>query len=234
KDRMNVASASIRKGIISSIIRKDLLVEYRSKQTFISTLFFGLLVLVVGNFALTSTGGDIAVYAPGILWIAFFFSGQIFLSHALLSEKEENTIAGLIVSPASPGEIFLGKMFSAVIFLVTLEFILLPVFHILFNYNFSVNTLWLCLILILTSVGYCALGVLFSTMSMGLRNHEILLSVILFPILLPLLIMAVKASIILLTGTGMESFGVWLRMIIVFDAIFVVLSFWAYFWVLEA
>src|SRR5262249_16054709 len=92
KDRMNVASASIRKGIISSIIRKDLLVEYRSKQTFISTLFFGLLVLVVGNFALTSTGGDIAVYAPGILWIAFFFSGQIFLSHALLSEKEENTI----------------------------------------------------------------------------------------------------------------------------------------------
>lgn len=219
--------------VIKSIIQKDLVIEYRSKQMFVTTLFFGLLVLVVGNFALYTTGTQTQVIAPGIFWIAFFFSGLLFLTHILTSEKEENTLAGLLLSPITPGQLFLGKMLSATIFLVMLEYILMPVFHILFNFQFSVNTLWFCLVVLLTALGYCSLGVLFCTMSLGLKTREVLLSVILFPILLPLLIMAVKSSIILFNGLAMRQFYMWLRMLVAFDAIFVVLSYWSYFWILE-
>ena len=219
--------------IIRAIVHKDLVVEYRSKQAFVTTLFFGLLVLVVGNFALSGTGENYPLYAPGVLWISFLFSGLLFLNHILSAEKEENTLAGILISPATPGHLFLGKMVSALIFLVALETLLLPVFHILFNFPFTVNSLWLYLVVILTAIGYCALGVLLSTMSLGLKNREILLSVFLFPLLIPLLIMAVKSSIILMNGLKMEQFYNWLKLLAAFDVIYPVLSYWSYFWILE-
>ena len=138
--------------IISAIVRKDLIIEYRSRQTFITTLFFGLLVLVVGNFSLSVAGEQQTIIAPGILWISFLFSGLLFLNHILASEKEENSLDGLLISPATPGQLFLGKMISATIFLVALETILFPVFHILFNFQFTVNSLWLYLVIIVDSV----------------------------------------------------------------------------------
>src|ERR1044071_3157849 len=116
--------------VIVSLIRKDVLIEYRSRQAFITTLFFGLLVLVVGNFALAVAGAELPMIAPGVLWISFLFSGLLFLNHILYVEKEESTLSGLMISPATPGHLFIGKMLSATIFLVALEVILLPVFHI--------------------------------------------------------------------------------------------------------
>jgi heme exporter protein B len=219
--------------IILSLIKKDLLIEYRSRQVFITTLFFGLLILVVGNFSLSTAGQMTTLHAPGVLWISFLFSGLLFLNHILQMEKEENTLYGILISPATPGHLFLGKMLSASIFLIGLEVILLPVFHLLFNLSLSVNTLWLLLVIVLTSLSYCSLGVLFSTMSLGLKNREIILSVILFPILLPLLVIAVKASIILLNDLKMTQFYFWLKMLISFNVIFVLASYWGYFWIVE-
>ena len=219
--------------ITYSLIRKDLIIEYRSKQAFLTTLFFGLLVLVVGNFALATAGQQASVFAPGVLWISFLFAGLLFLNHILYIEKEDSTLSGLLISPATPGQIFLGKMLSSVIFLVALEAILFPVFHILFNFAFTWNSLLLFLVIVLAAVGYCSLGVLFSTMSLGVKNREIILSVILFPILLPLLIMAVKSSVILLNHLRMDQFYSWLKLLCAFDVIFFVLCYWSYFWILE-
>jgi len=220
-------------GIVYSIIRKDLIIEYRSRQAFVTTLFFGLLVLVVGNFALSVAGEQFPVYAPGVLWISFLFSGLLFLNHILYVEREESTLSGLLISPAMPGQIFLGKMLSATIFLIGLMLILLPVFHILFNFSFTWNSVWLMFVIVLAAIGYCSLGVLFSTMSLGLRNREIILSVILFPVLLPMLIMAVKSSIILLNHLRMEQFYSWIKLLFAFDVIFFVVSYWSYAWILE-
>ena len=100
--------------IVGSIIRKDLVIEYRTRQAFITILFFGLLVLAVGNFALGGSGQETTVYGPGVLWIAFLFSGLLFLNHVVQIEKEENTFTGIMISPATPGQIFIGKMLSAV------------------------------------------------------------------------------------------------------------------------
>jgi heme exporter protein B len=219
--------------IILSLIKKDLIVEYRSRQVFVTTLFFGLMVLVVGNFSLSNAGQMTALHAPGVLWIAFLFSGLLFLNHILQMEKEENTFSAILISPATPGHLFLGKMLAASIFLIGLEIILLPVFHLLFNLSMNLNTLWLLLVIVLSAFGYCSLGVLFSTMSLGLKNREIILSVILFPILLPLLVIAVKASIVLLNGLNMTQFFFWLKMLISFNVIFVLVSYWGYFWIVE-
>ena len=219
--------------IVGSIIRKDLVIEFRTKQAFVTILFFGFLVLAVGNFALGGSGQETTVYGPGVLWITFLFSGLLFLNHVVQIEKEESTLTGVLISPATPGQIFIGKMLSAVLFLFSLQMILLPVFHVLFNYSFTANYPWLVFIILLATIGYCALGILFSTMSMGVKNREVILSIILFPILIPLLVISVKASIILFSQLKMGPFYSWLKLLIAFDVIFVILSYWSYFWIVE-
>ena len=221
------------KSTIVSLIRKDLITEYRSKQIFVTTLFFGLLVLVVGNFALSNAGELSPVHAPGVLWLSFLFSGLLFLNHILQAEKEENTLSAILISPASPGHLFLGKMLASAAFLIGLEIVLLPVFHLLFNFPFTGKSLWLLLVIVITAFGYCSLGVLFSTMSLGLKNREIILSVLLFPILIPLLVMAVKSSIILLNNMKMQQFFFWFKLLVSFNVIFVFLSYWCYYWIVE-
>ncbi len=213
--------------------RIDLVIEYRSPQAFVTILFFGLLILAVGNFALSGSGQQTTLYGPGVLWISFLFAGLLFLNHTVQVEKEENTFSGLLTSPATPGQIFTGKVLSAVAFLFLLQMILLPVFHVLFNFPFTSNYLWLALVILLASIGYCSLGILFSTMSLSVKNREMILSIILFPILIPLLIISVKASIILLNGLRMGPFYSWLKLLVAFDVIFVVLSYWSYFWIVE-
>lgn len=219
--------------IIGSIIRKDLVIECRSRQAFLTILFFGLLVLAVGNFALGSSAQQTTIFGPGVLWITFLFAGLLFLNHVVQVEKEENTLTALQISPATPGQIFIGKLISAVAFLFVLQMILLPVFHVLFNYRFTANYFWLTLVILLASIGYCALGILFSTMSLSIKNREMILSVILFPILIPLLIISVKSSIILLNELRLDPFFSWLKLLVAFDVIFVVLSYWSYFWIME-
>src|SRR5438046_262510 len=83
-------------------------------------------------------------------------------------------------------------------------------FDLLFNYSPDANTIRLAVVIVLVAAGYSSLGVLFSTMALGLKNREVLLSVILFPILLPLLIMAVKSSVILLNHLPLLQFYLWL------------------------
>jgi heme exporter protein B len=218
---------------IQPILWKELISEYRSKQTFLTTLFFGVLVLVVGNFSLSAAGEQFPLFAPGVFWISFLFSGVLFLNHVISIEKEEDTLAGLLMSPVPAGDIFVGKLLSAVLFLTCLELVLIPFFHILFNFNFSTNSIWLFVVTILAAFGYCSVGVLFSTMSLRVKNRDILLSAILFPIMIPLLVMSVKASIILLNHFKMAQFYSWLKFLVCFDVIYVVLSYWLYSWILE-
>jgi heme exporter protein B len=218
---------------VGSIIRKDLLIECRSRHAFLTILFFGVLILAVGNFALGGSAQQTTTYGPGVLWITFLFAGLLFLNHVVQIEKEESTLTALLISPATPGQIFTGKLISAVAFLFVLQMILLPVFHVLFNYKFTLNYFWLILVILLASIGYCALGILFSTMSLSLKNREMILSIMLFPILIPLLIISTKASVILLNELKAEHFFSWLKMLAAFDVIFVVLSYWSYFWIVE-
>jgi heme exporter protein B len=218
---------------VQPILWKELVTEYRSKQAFVTTLFFGIVVLVVGNFALSAAGEQYSLFAPGVFWISFLFSGLLFLNHIISIEKEEDTLAGLLLSPSPAGDIFLAKLLSAVLFLTCLEFVLLPFFHILFNFTFSTNSIWLFVVTILAAIGYCSVGVLFSTMSLRVKNRDMLVSAILFPIMIPLLVMSVKASIILLNHFKMAQFYSWLKFLVCFDVIYVVLSYWLYSWILE-
>src|SRR5512136_2094267 len=116
-----------------AIFRKDLLIELRTKDSFNSMLFFGVVVLVIFNFAMASMSEIARSAVPGILWVSFAFSGTLGLNRLFAAEKENSCLQGLMMIPADRGVIYLGKMLAAAVFMLATEIVIFVFSLVFFN-----------------------------------------------------------------------------------------------------
>ena len=203
---------------IFAILVKDTLLELRTRDILVSMAMFGLLVVVVFNFAIDPTPKMVAAVAPGILWVSFTFGGALGLNRSFGLEKDRGNLHGLMLAPVSRDALYFGKMMGNLVFMLIVEAIVFPAFAILFN-----TPLWvpgLIPIILLATVGISAVGTLFSAMAVNTRSREVMLPALFFPVIVPVIIGAVEATGMLLGSeddAGLIRWGVFLA---VFDAVF--------------
>lgn len=207
---------------IFAIFWKDILTEYRTKEIIISVLVFALLVLVIFSFAFDA-GTDISeTVAPGILWVALTFGGIIGLNRIFAVEKESSRIEGLMLCPVDRAVIYWGKLAGSFTFMLAIAFIITPVFLALFNLPVFLPRL--ALVIILATLGFAAVGTLFSALAANTRARDIMLPILFLPVVVPVIIAAVKATGPVLAGKGWEDMLIWLQIMIAFDIIYLVLA----------
>ena len=216
---------------VIAITWKDALSEMRTREIVFSVLVFTLLVIVIFNFAFAASQETMGLVAPGILWVTFAFAGVLSLNRSFILEKEEGCLEGLMVCPISREVIYVGKMLGSLLFLLIIEAIALPIFAFLFN--LEVLSPQLIVITVLTTVGFVAVGTLFSALAVNTKAREMVLPILFFPIVVPLIIFAVKASGLALSGEPWNGLSSWLLIIAAFDAIFLVVSFLIFAFVIE-
>ncbi len=210
---------------------KDALSEMRTREIVFSVLVFTLLVIVIFNFAFGASQEMMALVAPGILWVTFAFAGVLSLNRSFIQEKEEGCLEGLMVCPVSREAIYVGKMLGNLLFMLIIEAIALPIFAFLFN--LPVLSLQIVTITVLTTIGFVAVGTLFSALAVNTKARELVLPILFLPIVVPIIISAVKASGLALSGEPWGSLSPWLQIIGAFDAIFLVVSFLVFAFVIE-
>ena len=203
---------------------KDLRMEFRSRQNFLTVLFFAFIVIVIFNFAFEPGSPAIRESAPAILWVAFLFAGILNLSSAFIVEKEEGCLLGLLLAPMERGVIFIGKFLSNMMFQLLMELLIFPVFLVFFNIELRGGWLWFLLVVILVNTGFVAVGTLFSAMTIGLKTREVLLPILLFPVIVPVIIAGVRATGLVFQGSPGSDLGSWLKLLGGFDLVFVVVS----------
>ena len=158
------------------MVRKDFLLEIRSKDVILPVFIFSLLVVVTFNFALESTPNTANLIVPGILWISIIFGAMVGFNRMLLAETEGGAFQGLLVSPVGRDVVFFGKVLSNMMFLIVIELILVPILIVLFNVSISpLNMLWISLPALL---GISLCGMLFATISMNMRAKEVMLPIL--------------------------------------------------------
>lgn len=207
-------------GTIWIIARKDLVVELRSKQAFLTTLFFAVLILLIFNFAFPTGSQATREAGAGILWVALLFPGVIQLNRSFQSETEEGTLYGLILAPLDRGLLFLGKCLANWIFLFCIDLFVLVLFLVFFNFSFGWHVLWLLLLLLLVSIGFTGVGTVFAAMLASLRARDVMLPVLLFPVIVPIILAGVNAAQEVLMGGDQEFFRYWVNLLVAFDVIF--------------
>ncbi|MBI2850464.1 MAG: heme exporter protein CcmB [Chloroflexi bacterium] len=203
----------------------------RTKEIISAVLVFTLLVIVIFNFAFGTSPDVVKLVASGMLWVTFAFSGVLSLNRAFVMEKEEGCFEGLMVAPVSREIIYTGKMLGSLLFLLIIEAIALPIFAFLFN--LGVFSWQLIVIVFLTTVGFVGVGTLFSALAVNTKAREMVLPILFFPIVIPIIIGAVKASESALSGGSWGDISSWLGITGAFDVIFLVVSYLIFAFVIE-
>jgi len=203
-----------------AILWKDVLLEFRTKERVSSLFVLALLIVLIFIVALSPEQIQGPEIGAAVLWVTLIFAGMLGLQRAFLIEQERGCFAGLLLCPIEPGTLFLAKLTGNVLFLILVEVIATPLTLILLKVPLSWSLLALPVVLLLGIIGFAALGTLFAAIAVRTRAREVLLPVMLLPLLIPLLIAAVKVTSALLAGMAWT--GVWLRVLLAFDVIFVV------------
>jgi heme exporter protein B len=207
-----------------TIAQKDIVSELRTRETVISMLLFGFLVILIFNFGIEPGLREENLVKPGVLWAAFTFAGILGLNRSFASEKENDCLQGLLLCPVDRSVIYLGKFIGNFVFTFIMGMFVFVFFSVLYNVDIVGVFLPMAVILILATIGFSAVGTLFSSVSVGLKARDVLLSILLFPVIVPVVLAAAKASARVLDGEGLAAAGMWLGLLVVYDVIFLAIS----------
>jgi len=224
------AAASFLKATFA-IVWKDLAAELRSRELFSSMLIFSLLVILIFNFALELDIKTRQSVTAGVLWVTFAFAGTLGLGRSMAVEKDRGCLDGLLLAPVDRTAIYFGKAISNLAFMLIVEAIVLPIYS--FLYNVDLFNPGLLLVILLGSIGYTVVGTLLASMAIQARTRDVLLPILLFPVVIPVLIAAVKASGGYLTGDSIGNILPWLNLLIVYDLIFIAIAYMLFDFVVE-
>lgn len=207
---------------VATLFWKDVLVELRSREILSSVGLFCLLLLLVFSFAFNPLEKDLRPVFPGILWTAFYFAGTLGMGRAFLPERAGEAFSGLLLAPVDRGAIFLSKFLSTFAFMLIAEVVLAPVFFALTRTPFTASPEAFLLALLLGTAGFASAGTFLSASLSALRAGELLLTVLLFPLLAPAVIGAVRLTEALLSGEA-ETASLWFKVLGAYDIIFLVI-----------
>ncbi len=216
-------------GQVWAILAKDVRYELRSKQTWTGMGMFALLVLVIFNFAFDLRIDNKFAVAPGALWVAFIFASLLGLGRTIAAEREQGSMDRLLLCPVDRKAIYLAKLLGNLLFIGVVEIIALPVYAALFDVPLLASAL--VPIVLLGTLGIAIIGTLFSIMAAATRARELLLPILVFPLIVPIVIGAVRATETLLVPSPHEP--PWLGLIIAFDVIFLSVSMLTFEYVIE-
>lgn len=206
---------------VFAIAGKDLRVEVRSRTAMVSALAFAALVLVIFNFARDAGSVSREALAPSVLWITFTFSGMIALNRSFALERENAALDGLLMAPVSRTALFLGKYLANLAFVFMVEAVTLPLFVLFFGADLSGILGGLVLTMVLATAGFVAIGTLFSAIAVRTRFAELMLPLLILPFLIPPVIGAVQVTSRLLAGRPMSEILGWLKILALYDLVFV-------------
>ncbi|MGH9406998.1 MAG: heme exporter protein CcmB [Terriglobia bacterium] len=219
--------------ILWTLFEKDLRLEWRQRETLAAICVFGILVVFLFDFAFAPGGEESLRLLPGVLWIAFAFAGILAFSRTFAAERENACLEGLRLAPIDPGLIYVAKVLSTFAFLAVAEAVIVFFVSLWYNFSFLPSLGWFVCVVFLGTLGYVAVGVTFGGVAANTRMRELMLPVLQFPVIIPLFIGAIESTSSVLRRDPPAQFLSWVKLLIAFSVIFVVLSYLLFEYVLE-
>jgi heme exporter protein B len=205
-----------------AMTRKDVTVELRARERMNAMLFFAALILFIFNFALGPDRERLRDAAPGLLWLAFLFTGMLGLGRSFQAERENECFEELLLTPGDRESLYFGKLLGNILFMLMAEALILPLFAVLYNLDIWRWLPGLFLVAVLGTVGFSTIGTLLAAMTAHLRAREVMLPLLLFPLTVPVILGSVHATESLLAGRGLADAAGWIKLLLGFDVVFLV------------
>ena len=216
---------------VFAIVRKDLRVELRSRDLVGSMGLFALLSVLIFSFALELDNLARQSVVTGVLWVTIVFASILGLNRSLAQEQDQGNMYAMLLAPIDRNAIYFGKMIGNFLFTLVIGLMLLPLMTVL--YNMTLTHPALVGTLILGVLGISTVGTLLATMTVQTRARETLLPIVMLPIILPILLSAIRASSGIIGGNSSDSWLPWIQLLVFIDIIYITLCYLMFEFVIE-
>jgi heme exporter protein B len=204
-------------------LRKDLQLEWRSRDSINGMLFFALLVVVVFSIAFEPTAAESRRIAGGILWVAILFATITALNQSWAREQRNDVLDAQRMAPSPASALFLGKVLSNMLFVLLVEAVLAPLFIVFYNLHALGNGWLLALVMPLGTWALVCNGTFFAALGLRTRNRELMLPLVLLPVSLPAILAMIQASTGILTAElDPIQISLWIKLLAGYDLIFTI------------
>jgi heme exporter protein B len=200
-------------------LRKELLLQWRSRAQLLAVFVFGAAALLLFSFAIGPNTEALRQFSAGFLWLGLLLSSTLTLSESFHAEMENRALEGLLLLPASPRAMYYGKAVANWLQLAILGTFLIPVMVVLYDAG-TTRILSLLGIILLGTAALSAPGTLYAAMTAQVRAKQTLLPLLLFPLIVPALLASVKATSLAILGDPMGQSSAWIALLLAFDAIY--------------
>ena len=217
--------------VLSILIKKDIKIEFQTKETLVTLCLFGLLIITVFSLSTENNSLINQNFGAGILWSSVIFAGSIAMVKFFYHEEQNKTLQSLLVMPVPSELILFSKSIVFFLFLSISEIIIFLISSVLFNLN--IFSLKLILGSIVFNIGYSVVGSFFGVISSKSSSKEILLTMLLIPIITPILMFIIATTNDVIRSELNSNFQIWLGVGISFDIIFLTLMSYLFGKILE-
>ncbi len=216
-----------------TLLKKDLLLEWRAREMLSALLLLGTLTLVVLSFAFDPMLPWRREAAPGAFWVALLFAAVYGFGRSFVAEQQNEVLQGLLLAPLDRGTIYLAKATSTLVYLLAADAVLMALFVVFFDVPVHQGLWPWVAATLLASVGLAALGTLFAAISMRTRAREVMLPLLLLPLVVPLFLGGVEVTERCMAGRPLGAASAWLHLMLGFDVAAVVVAWLLFEYVVE-
>lgn len=207
---------------VRALVRKDVLLERRSRGTLVATGAFALLLAVVFHFGFDIQGGESRRFFPGALWIALLFAGTLGLARGGSGDGAEGGL-GLALAPVDRSAFYVGKFIYHLMLMAVVELVVVPLFFAAFSFGAVARPGLFLLGLTLGTWGFVAVGTLMATVAGEIKGAGLIAPIVVFPLLVPVVLGGVFVVGAAVLGEADPRTAAWIRLLVVYDVLFTVI-----------
>src|SRR5687767_3131640 len=205
--------------MLIAALRKEFLLQWRTRGQFMAVFVFGAAALLLFSFAIGPDASALRTFSAGFLWLGLLLSSTLTLAESFHAEMENRALEGLLLLPSDPHALYYAKAIANWLQLTILGIALVPVMVVLYDAG-TPRLLTLLLVIILGAAGLSAPGTLYAAMTAQLKAKQTLLPLLLFPLIVPVLLASVKSTSLIILGDPMGQGSTWIILLIAFDLIY--------------
>jgi heme exporter protein B len=202
------------------VLRKDLTLQWRTRARLAAVFAFGVTTLLLFSFAVGPDTTVLRAHASGYLWLGLLLSSTLSLSESFRIEMQNGAMEGLRLLPTASPALFYGKALANWLVLASLGLGLIAPMVVLYNATPVMGIPRLAVVVLLGSAGLVAPGTVYAALSARARAADVLLPLLLFPLVVPALLGAVKATSLVLDGDPMDQLRSWTSLLVAFNAVY--------------
>jgi heme exporter protein B len=202
------------------IIHKDLTSELRTGQVWPPLCLYSLLVAAVFSFQMDLLPGQQNIFAGSLLWLTTFFAGMLCMDHTFVAEREDGCWHALRLYPLNPTTIYFAKLAVNIVTLAAMQLVLIVLLVVTADLPLFRHPWMMLIVAMLGNIGLAAVGTLFSAIGLNMRRNNGLLSLLVLPVVIPVVIAATQATGMLCEDNLGAIFWRWVELLVVFDVVF--------------